>query len=531
VLARHRLGYAIQYFQFNIAFSFHGRTLNTILYHHARSIYIFVSCRPELINRMIRVNLKKTHIYRPSIFNLRSIGFFASNLARKLLNKTLNMKIGFRTRACLSVAVVILAVATAAAGGISPPKVDPGDTAWVLVSAALVLLMTPGLAFFYGGLVRKKNVLSILMQCFIVMCLISIQWVLFGYSLAFGPDRGGVIGSLAWSFLNGVGPTPNTDYAATIPHQVFMIFQMMFAIITPALILGAFAERMKFSSFCVFMLLWSTLVYDPVAHWVWGAGGFLRNMGALDFAGGTVVHINAGIAALTCAIVIKKRIGYESSISPPHNLPIAVLGAALLWFGWVGFNAGSALAANGLAGNAFVATHVAAAMAGMTWAFLDWILNGRPTMLGLITGAVAGLVAITPAAGFVNLAGALGIGAGAAALCFLFVVYVKPKCGYDDSLDAFGVHGIGGIWGALATGLWATKTVNSAGADGLFYGNPAQFVIQIKAVLAAIFYSFIVSFVILKVINAMMGLRVSEHEERIGLDLTQHREVGYTVID
>lgn len=426
---------------------------------------------------------------------------------------------------------VILAAAAASAGEIFPPKVDSGDTAWMLISASMVLLMTPGLAFFYGGLVRKKNVLSIMMQCFIVLCLISIQWVLYGYSLAFGPDKGGLIGGLDWAFLNGVGPGPNTDYAATIPHQVFMIFQMMFAVITPALILGAFAERMKFSSFCLFMLLWSTFVYDPVAHWVWGEGGFLRNMGALDFAGGTVVHINAGIAALTAALVLKKRIGYEKSISPPHNLPTAVLGAALLWFGWFGFNAGSALSANGLAGNAFVTTHVATAMAGLTWAFLDWIFNGRSTMLGMITGAVAGLVAVTPAAGFVKATGALGIGMGAAVLCFLFVVYVKPKCGYDDSLDAFGVHGIGGIWGALATGLWAAKAVNSTGTDGLFYGNPAQFLIQIKAVLATIFYSFIVSFVILKVIDAIMGLRVSEQEERVGLDLTQHREAGYTLID
>lgn len=418
-----------------------------------------------------------------------------------------------------------------AGGSDSPARVDTGDTAWMLVSTALVLLMTPGLAFFYGGMVRKKNVLSILMQCFLALCLISIQWVICGYSLAFGPDRGGIIGSLAWACLNGVGLDPEPVYAATIPHQVFMVFQMMFAVITPALILGAFAERMKFGAFCAFTLLWSTVVYDPVAHWVWGVGGFLRNLGALDFAGGTVVHINAGMAALTCALVLKKRIGYDKSVSPPHNLPTAVLGAALLWFGWFGFNAGSALAANGVAGNAFVVTHVATAMACLIWAFMDWIFNGRPTMLGIITGAVAGLVAVTPAAGYVRPSGAMGIGAGAAALCFLFVVYVKPKCGYDDALDAFGVHGIGGIWGAIATGLWATKAVNPAGADGLFYGNPAQLAIQCKAALVTMLYSLIISYAILKIVNAMLGLRVSEQEERIGLDLTQHSESGYTLIN
>ena len=304
--------------------------------------------------------------------------------------------------------------AVAAAVPTPPPTINSGDTAWVLISAALVLLMTlPGLAFFYGGLVRKKNVLSILMQCFMLMCLISLQWVLIGYSLSFGPDIGGWIGSLKWAGLNLVGLDPNPDYAATIPHQAFMIFQMMFAVITPALILGAFAERMRFSAFCVFMLLWATIVYDPLAHWVWGVGGFIRQMGALDFAGGTVVHINAGIAALVCALVLGKRQGYPDRMSPPHNLPFAVLGAALLWFGWFGLNSGSALAANGLAASAFVVTHVAAAMAGLTWAVMDWIFNKRPTVLGIITGAVAGLVAITPASGFVNPMGAIAIGIGA----------------------------------------------------------------------------------------------------------------------
>ncbi len=411
------------------------------------------------------------------------------------------------------------------------PEINTGDTAWILVSAALVLFMTPGLAFFYGGLVRRKNILSILMQCFMMICLVTVQWVVIGYSLSFGPDVKGWIGSLAWAGLAGVGAVPNADYAATIPHSVFMAFQLMFAIITPALILGAFAERMKFSAFCLFSLLWTTIVYDPVCHWVWGVGGFLRNMGALDFAGGTVVHINAGVAALAAALVLGKRKGYPDKMSPPHNLPFAVLGAGILWFGWFGFNAGSALGANGLAGSAFVATHVAASVAGLTWALLDWIINKHATMLGMITGAVAGLVAITPAAGFVGPIDALWIGIGVSLICFFFVAVVKVKFGYDDSLDAFGVHGIGGIWGALATGLWANKEINSAGNNGLFYGNPGQFMIQLKTVLVTVVYSFIVSFILLKIVDMIVGLKPTEQEERIGLDLTQHREAGYTVLD
>ncbi len=411
------------------------------------------------------------------------------------------------------------------------PTVNAGDTAWILMSAALVFLMTPGLAFFYGGLVRKKNILSILMQCMMAACIISVQWVLFGYSLSFGPDHGGWIGTLAWAGLKNVGLEPNADYAATIPHQAFMIYQCMFAIITPALILGAFAERMKFSAYCLFTLLWSTIVYDPVAHWVWGVGGFLRNSGALDFAGGTVVHVNAGIAALVTALVLGKRQGYPTHMSPPHNLPFAVLGAGILWFGWFGFNAGSALSSGGLATNAFVVTHIAAATAGLTWAIMDWFFNKHSTMLGMITGAVAGLVAITPAAGFVNVCGALGIGAGVSVICYIAVAFVKAKYGYDDTLDAFGVHGIGGIWGALATGLWATKSVNSAGNDGLFFGNPGLLLIQAKAVLATAVYSAVMTWILLKVVDILVGLRVSEQSERIGLDLTQHREAGYTLID
>ncbi len=424
------------------------------------------------------------------------------------------------------------AATTAAPVAVVASAVNSGDTAWVLVSTALVMLMTiPGLALFYGGLVRKKNVLSILMQCFFLMCAVSLQWVLFGYSLSFGPDIKGVIGNLDWAMLKMVGMEPNADYAGTIPHQVFMVFQMMFAVITPGLIIGAFAERMKFAAFAVFMVLWSTLVYDPVCHWVWGVGGFLRKMGALDFAGGTVVHINAGIAALVAALVLGRRLGHPHKISPPHNLPFAVMGASLLWFGWYGFNAGSALGANGLAGNAFVVTHVASAVAGLAWALMDVAFNRRMTMLGMISGAVAGLVAITPAAGFVNVGGAIGIGIGAGVICYLFVSVLKEKLGYDDALDAFGVHCVGGIWGALATGLWATTTVNSAGANGLFYGNPGQFLIQLKAVAVTVAYSAVASFVLLKLVDKTIGLRATEQSERIGLDLTDHRETGYTMLD
>jgi ammonium transporter, Amt family len=411
-------------------------------------------------------------------------------------------------------------------------KMDTGDTAWVLMSSRLVLMMTiPGLALFYGGLVRRKNVLSVLMQCFMITCLVSIQWMLWGYSLSFGPDLKGVIGSLGWFGLRGVGLTPNADYAATIPHQAFMMFQGMFAIITPALIIGAFAERMRFMPFCLFILLWSTLVYDPVCHWVWGVGGFMRKLGALDFAGGTVVHINAGVAALAAALVLGKRLGYPSQLSPPHNLPFAVIGAGLLWVGWFGFNAGSALSANGVAVSAFVVTHMATAAAGLAWSAMDLIFNKRPTVLGVISGAVAGLVAVTPASGFVTPMGALGIGVGAGVICYMAVAFAKSRLGYDDALDAFGVHGVGGIWGALATGLWATKTVNAGGADGLFYGNPKQFAIQLAAVAVTLVYSFVVTLVLLKIVDATLGLRVSEHEERVGLDLTQHREAAYTMLE
>ena len=408
--------------------------------------------------------------------------------------------------------------------------INSGDTAWVLASSALVMLMTPGLAFFYGGMVRRKNILSVLMQCLIILCVVSLQWVLFGYSLSFGPGSP-FIGGLEWAGLKGVGLEPNADYAATIPHQAFMIFQMMFAVITPALIIGAFAERMKFSSFLVFTVLWATLVYDPVCHMVWAVGGWVRTMGALDFAGGTVVHINAGIAGLAAALIVGKRRGYENKPTPLHNLPFVILGVSLLWFGWFGFNAGSALASGALATSAFVVTHVATAAAGLSWALLEWKFSGKPTVFGTGTGAVAGLVAITPASGFVDVTGAIMIGLLVSVFCFIAVSFIKPKLGYDDSLDAFGVHCIGGIWGAIATGLFATKAVNSAGADGLFYGNPAQLIIQIKAVAITLVYSFVVTAVILKVVDATMGIRVSDKDEAVGLDLTQHHEGAYTVLE
>lgn len=426
--------------------------------------------------------------------------------------------------------------ATEAVGGASSASlsaaIDTGDTAWVLICSLLVLMMTiPGLALFYGGLVRKKNVLSVLMQCFMITCLISIQWVLWGYSLSFGPDLHGFIGNLDWAELKGVGLAPHPAYAATIPHQAFMVFQMMFAVITPAVVIGAFAERMKFLPFMLFILLWATFVYDPVCHWVWGVGGFMKQTGVLDFAGGTVVEINSGLSALAAALVLGRRTGYPNKMSPPHNLPFSVAGAGLLWVGWFGFNAGSALGANGLATGAFVATHVASAMAGLAWAAMDMVFNKRPTVLGLISGAVAGLVAITPGSGFVTPLGAMFIGGGAGVLCYVAVVFLKSKLGYDDALDVFGVHGVGGFWGTVATGLWATKAVNPAGADGWFYGHPAQFAIQLKAALITGGFVFVATFALLKLVDWMVGLRASEQEERIGLDLTDHREAAYTMLD
>lgn len=406
--------------------------------------------------------------------------------------------------------------------------IDTGDTAWVLVCAALVMLMTPAVGLFYGGMVRKKNVLAILMQSFIILALISIQWVLFGYSLAFGPDKWhGLIGGLDWIGLNGVGAAPNPDYAATIPASVFMIFQAMFAIITPALITGAFADRMKFGTMMVFSVLWSTLVYDPVAHWVWGIGGWIRMLGALDFAGGTVVHITAGISALVAAIIIGKRLEHGTDNMAPHNVPMSIIGGILLWFGWFGFNAGSALGANGLAASAFIVTNTAAAAAALTWTIVSWMHGGKPNALGIVTGAVAGLVAITPASGFVGPIPAILIGIGAGIFCY-FAMHIRTrKTQIDDSLDVMACHGVGGIWGALATGIFASAAINSAGADGLIYGNAGLVIIQLKAIVSVLVYSIVMTVIILKVLDATMGLRVKDEHEVEGLDVSQHGEKAY----
>lgn len=406
--------------------------------------------------------------------------------------------------------------------------VNGADTVWVLMSAALVMLMTPGLGLFYGGLVRGKNVLSTIMHSFFILALISVEWVLIGYTLAFGPDAGGlgIIGNLDWLGLNGVGPEPSDTYATTIPHLAFMAFQMMFAVITPALISGAFAERKRFKSFVIFSLLWSILVYSPVAHWVWSANGWIFKLGALDFAGGTVIHITSGVSALVCALVLGKRIGYGSESMQPHNATMTVLGTALLWFGWFGFNAGSALGANGLAANAFVTTNIAAAMAALTWVTASWIRHKQPSVIGAAAGAVAGLVGITPAAGFVTPMAAIIIGFLAGLGCF-FAVEMVVRGRVDDALDVFGVHGIGGIIGALATGVFATKAVNAAGNDGLLYGNPSLLAVQALAVVVAAGYAALVTWGLLKLIDATMGLRVSEAEEQKGLDASQHGEIAY----
>jgi Amt family ammonium transporter len=410
---------------------------------------------------------------------------------------------------------------------------NAADTAFVLISAALVMLMTPGLALFYGGMVRSKNVLGTILQNFIMLALVGVLWAVYGYSMAFGPDVGGIIGNLDWLGLAGVGGEPFKAYSETIPHQTFMIYQAMFAIITPALITGAWAERMKFSTFLVFMVLWSTIVYNPVAHWVWGDGGWLKTLGALDFAGGTVVHINAGIAALAAALVMGPRKGYAgygngTEAFIPHNLPMTVLGAGLLWFGWFGFNAGSALAAGALASSAFTATHLATCAATLSWMGTEWAFRGKPTALGAASGAVAGLVAITPAAGYVGPMSAIIIGIVAGIICYLAVL-AKVKLGYDDSLDVVGVHCVGGVVGALLTGLFATKLVNSAGGDGLFFGNPGQLGIQAIAVGVTLIYSFVVSFILFKILDATMGLRVTPEEEVAGLDISEHQETGYSL--
>lgn len=402
--------------------------------------------------------------------------------------------------------------------------IDTGDTAWVLISAALVFVMTPGLAFFYGGMVRSKNVLTTIMQSFFIIAMISVEWVILGYAMTFGTDIGGFIGSLDKVCLAGVGL--NVLENGTIPELAFVAFQCMFAVITPALITGAFAERMRFAAFAVLILLWAIFIYNPMAHWVWG-GGFLAELGALDFAGGLVIHILSGVSGLTICILLGTRRGYGQFAMIPHNLPMTVLGAALLWFGWFGFNAGSALGANGLAANAFVTTQAAAAAATVSWVLVEWYRNGKPTILGAASGCIAGLVAITPAAGFVKPMPALAIGLIGGIVCYFAVAVLKEKLGYDDSLDAFGVHGIGGTWGSIATGLWATTEVNPAGADGLFYGETHLLFAQVVSVIVAYALAIVGTYILFQIVSHFMKVRADETEEIAGLDVVEHGERGY----
>ncbi len=401
-------------------------------------------------------------------------------------------------------------------------KIDTGDTAWILMSSALVLcMMLPGLALFYGGLVRSKNVLGTIMHTAVILCLITLVWVICGYSLAFGPDIGGVIGSLAWVGLQGVGMDPSPDYASTVPHQVFMVFQLMFAAITVALMTGSFAERMNFKALLIFSVAWSVFIYSPLAHWVWG-GGWLQQMGALDFAGGAVVHISSGFGALVGALMVGPRKGFGKEPMPPHNLPMTVLGTGLLWFGWFGFNGGSALGANGGAGVAFIATHIAAAAGGLSWMAAEWVHRGKPTVLGIASGIIAGLATITPGAGFVGPMAAIIIGLVAGTMCYVAVVW-KMKLGYDDSLDVVGIHGVGGLIGILATGLFA-----SVGATGLFFGNADLFGIQVFLALVTLAFSVVGTYLILKIVDLTIGLRISPQDEEMGLDLSQHSERAYS---
>src|SRR5487761_71297 len=427
--------------------------------------------------------------------------------------------------------VVIAGASSAHAAIPGAPKINGADTAWVLLSAVLVLMMTiPGLALLYGGMVRRKNVLSTLMQSFILAGLVSIQWVLFGYSIAFAPGSA-FAGALSWAGLAGVSATqPYAPYSATVPHQAYMIYQCMFAIITPALITGAIAERMSFKGFLVFSLLWTTLIYDPLAHWVWGSDGWMHAMGALDFAGGTVVHISSGAAALAGALLVGKRRGYMKEHMAPHNLTLTITGAGLLWVGWFGFNAGSSLAADGLAVSAFVATHLGAAAAMLSWVAVEWFVAGKPTTLGAASGAVAGLVAITPASGYVGPVPAILIGLVAGGLCF-GAVRMKALFGYDDALDVVGVHMVGGIWGALATGIFASIAINAAGGNGLLRGNPHQLLVQAVAVIASVAFSFVGSAVLFKITEALVGIRVDDEGQYMGLDLSEHEENAYAFVE
>lgn len=409
--------------------------------------------------------------------------------------------------------------------------IDTGDTAFMLISMVFVMIMTPALALFYGGMVRAKNVLNTIMQCLAAIGIISVQWVLFGYSLSFGPDVNHIIGNFDWSLFNGVGMLPEEAYSATIPHMLFALFQMMFAIITAGIITGAFVERMRFGAFLIFIALWTTLVYDPVAHWVWGVDGWLRNEGVLDFAGGTVIHILSGISGLVAAMLIGKRAGYGRTAMIPHNIPMVVIGMAFLWLGWFGFNGGSAFAANGLAAHAMVTTQVAAATGMLGWMLSESMLAGKATTLGAASGAIAGLVAITPGAGFVPVWTALPIGFIGGIICYTSVAHIKTKLGYDDSLDAFGIHGVGGLWGAIATGLFASTAVNEAGADGLFFGNPMQLWIQVEGIVYCALYGIVVTAIIVLAMKSCMRVRADEGEQIVGMDALEHGERGYAYMD
>ena len=409
--------------------------------------------------------------------------------------------------------------------------IDTGDTAFMLISMVFVMIMTPALALFYGGMVRAKNVLNTIMQCLAAIGIISVQWVLFGYSLSFVPDVNHIIGNFDWSLFTGVGMLPEEAYSATIPHMLFALFQMMFAIITAGIITGAFVERMRFGAFLIFIALWTTLVYDPVAYWVWGVDGWLRNEGVLDFAGGTVIHILSGISGLVAAMLIGKRAGYGRMAMIPHNIPMVVIGMAFLWLGWFGFNGGSAFAANGLAAHAMVTTQVAAATGMLGWMLSESMLAGKATTLGAASGAIAGLVAITPGAGFVPVWTALPIGFIGGIVCYTSVAHIKTKLGYDDSLDAFGIHGVGGLWGAIATGLFASTAVNEAGADGLFFGNPMQLWIQVEGIVYCALYGIAVTAVIVLAMNACMRVRADEGEQIVGMDALEHGERGYAYMD
>jgi Amt family ammonium transporter len=448
---------------------------------------------------------------------------------------------GFKLKTAAMLVLIIIAVlaaapmimaeeavpapAAAAASAPAATKIDTGDTAWMLVATALVMLMSiPGLALFYGGLAKRKDSLNTMAMTFVTFCIVSVLWVVYGYTFSFGDDIRGIIGSASKLFLKGVGPNSISDLAKTIPEYVFIVYQLTFAAITVALASGAYIERMKFSAWLLFSVVWLTIVYLPVAHWVWG-NGFLAKAGALDFAGGTVVHVNAGIAALVGALMLGRR--REKAIMP-SNLTLVITGAGLLWFGWFGFNAGSALAASGLAGAAFINTNTATAVAAIAWMVVEWMHSGKPTVLGLASGAVGGLVAITPAAGFVNISGAIIIGLAAGIIPFFAVAKMKPLFGYDDTLDAFGIHGVGGTIGAILTGVFADPAINEAGR-GLLYGNPIQVWIQIKAVAITLIYSGVMTFIIFTVLKAVVGIRVDGEEEYVGLDESQHGEKAYNL--